>query len=193
MFKKVPDKFRYVCSLVIFYVTILELFNYKVQRGPAMNTRTHYEVLGVAKTATVEEIKKAYRTLAVKIHPDKGEEKDREKNKKEFCMVHDAYELLMDTVKRAEYDKSLAAESESKQTVTEPTSETRTRFKEYKAAASYQSRQSRDSYNALFYAILNNRFDLLSAIQKDINNNNKSDANDYDPYHINIVYKMNKS
>lgn len=59
---------------------------------------THYSVLGIAKTATALEIKKAYRKAVLKAHPDKGGSSDL------FRKVQRAYEVLRDTEKRARYD-----------------------------------------------------------------------------------------
>lgn len=64
--------------------------------------RDYYEVLGVAKTASEEEIKKAYRSLAKKYHPDVSKEADAEKKFKE---VQEAYDVLSDSQKRSQYDQ----------------------------------------------------------------------------------------
>jgi len=58
----------------------------------------YYNILGVAKTATPDEIKKAYRKLASQHHPDKGG------NKEKFQEIQSAYAVLSDEQKRAEYD-----------------------------------------------------------------------------------------
>ncbi|WP_302591606.1 molecular chaperone DnaJ [uncultured Muribaculum sp.] len=67
------------------------------------NKRDYYEVLGVAKTATKDELKKAYRKLALKYHPDKnpGDKVAEEK----FKEAAEAYDVLSDDSKRAKYDQ----------------------------------------------------------------------------------------
>lgn len=65
--------------------------------------REYYEVLGVGRTATKDEIKKAYRKLALQFHPDKNpDNKDAEEHFKE---VNEAYEVLSNDDKRRRYDQ----------------------------------------------------------------------------------------
>lgn len=68
-----------------------------------MSKRDYYEVLGLEKGATEEEIKKAYRKQAMKYHPDRNPgDKEAEEQFKE---VNEAYEVLSDKNKRAQYDQ----------------------------------------------------------------------------------------
>ncbi|PIS47538.1 MAG: hypothetical protein COT17_02950 [Elusimicrobia bacterium CG08_land_8_20_14_0_20_51_18] len=63
----------------------------------------YYSVLGVAKTASEDEIKSAYRKLAMKHHPDKNPENKTAENK--FKEINEAYEVLSDQGKRKKYDE----------------------------------------------------------------------------------------
>lgn len=67
-----------------------------------MNKRDYYEVLGVSKDASKEEIKKAYRKLSKQYHPDINKEADASEK---FQEVKEAYEVLSDEQKRAQYDQ----------------------------------------------------------------------------------------
>lgn len=63
-----------------------------------------YEILEVSSNATDVEIKKAYRKLALKYHPDKASEEDREESEVHFKKISFAYEVLIDEEKRQNYD-----------------------------------------------------------------------------------------
>ncbi|XP_070566636.1 dnaJ homolog subfamily B member 6-like isoform X5 [Ptychodera flava] len=64
----------------------------------------YYKVLGISRTATEEEIKKAYRKLALKWHPDKNQDKKDEAEKK-FKEISEAYQVLSDKKKKEIYDR----------------------------------------------------------------------------------------
>ena len=74
-----------------------------VKKGADMDFIDYYKILGVSKDATEEEIKKAYRKLARKHHPDLNPN-DKEANKK-FQQVNEANEVLSDPDKRKKYDQ----------------------------------------------------------------------------------------
>ncbi len=61
--------------------------------------KNYYEVLGVAKDATVDDIKKAYRKAALQHHPDQGGDAEK------FKEVNEAYQILSDAQKKAQYDR----------------------------------------------------------------------------------------
>ena len=68
-----------------------------------MSKRDYYDVLGVSKGAATEELKKAYRKLAIKFHPDKNpDDKDAEDKFKE---ASEAYHILSDEKRKANYDQ----------------------------------------------------------------------------------------
>ena len=65
-----------------------------------MAKRDYYEVLGLAKGASEDEIKKAYRKLAMKHHPDRNQGDDAKAAEEMFKEVKEAYEILSDEQKR---------------------------------------------------------------------------------------------
>ncbi len=64
-----------------------------------MSKRDYYDVLGVAKSASADEIKRAFRKKAVELHPDRGGDEDK------FKELNEAYEVLKDTQKKTAYDQ----------------------------------------------------------------------------------------
>jgi len=78
--------------------------NYSIPDNPPASTQYNpYEVMEVPKNATNSEIKKSYHKLALKLHPDKN--KDNPQATAKFQLLNDAYSLLKDPTKRAEYDR----------------------------------------------------------------------------------------
>lgn len=69
-----------------------------------MSKKDYYEVLGVSKNASEADIKKAFRKLAIKYHPDKNRDNPKEAEEK-FKEVNEAYSVLSDETKRAQYDQ----------------------------------------------------------------------------------------
>ena len=70
-----------------------------------MAKKDYYETLGVAKNASDEDIKKAYRKLAMKFHPDRNQGDDAKEAEAKFKEAKEAYEMLSDPQKRAAYDQ----------------------------------------------------------------------------------------
>ncbi len=71
----------------------------------------YYEILGVSKNATADEIKKAYRTLAFKYHPDRNQGNAEAEEK--FKQISAAYDVLGDEAKRRQYDMGYSTDSYS--------------------------------------------------------------------------------
>ena len=69
----------------------------------------YYEILGVSKNATADEIKKAYRTLAFKYHPDRNQGNAEAEEK--FKQISAAYDVLGDEAKRRQYDMGYSTDS----------------------------------------------------------------------------------
>jgi curved DNA-binding protein len=67
-----------------------------------MNVKDYYEILGVEKNASLDEIKRAYRKLAFKYHPDKNQ--GNKKAEEHFKEINEAYAVLSDPQKREQYD-----------------------------------------------------------------------------------------
>ena len=70
-----------------------------------MAKKDFYEALGVAKNASDDEIKKAYRKLAMKYHPDRNQGDKAKEAEEKFKEIKEAYEILSDASKRAAYDR----------------------------------------------------------------------------------------
>ncbi len=79
-----------------------------------MDYKDYYQVLGVSKTANADEIKKAYRKLALQYHPDRNPDDPKAEDK--FKDINEAYQVLSDDEKRAHYDQLGSAYSNWQQT-----------------------------------------------------------------------------
>lgn len=69
-----------------------------------MSEVDYYKILGIEKTATIEEIKKAYRKMAIKYHPDKNPD-NKTQSEEKFKLVSEAYQVLSDPEKKNVYDQ----------------------------------------------------------------------------------------
>ena len=70
-----------------------------------MAKRDYYEVLGVSQGASADELKKAYRKLAIQFHPDKAKGAEQKKEfEAKFKEINQAYDILKDPQKKAAYD-----------------------------------------------------------------------------------------
>lgn len=70
-----------------------------------MTKRDYYEILGVDKNASLDQIKSAYRKLALKFHPDRVAAEERKEAEEKFKEISEAYAVLSDETKRAQYDR----------------------------------------------------------------------------------------
>ena len=93
-------------SIVVCIVSVLWLLAFCIAEiDESVVIKDLYHVLGVKKDAKPSHIKKAYRDLARKYHPDKATNADeKEKNEAKFVEIAEAYEILNDDTSREEYD-----------------------------------------------------------------------------------------
>ena len=84
--------------------------NWRGDNNRIMDYKDYYKVLGVERKASADDIRKAYRKLAMQFHPDKnpGDKKSEEK----FKEINEAYQVLSDETKRARYDQLGSAYSD---------------------------------------------------------------------------------
>src|SRR5512137_2986944 len=71
----------------------------------AATKRDYYEVLGVSKSASIDDIKKAYRQLAMQFHPDRVPQEQKKGAEEKFKEISEAYAVLSDQQKRGLYDQ----------------------------------------------------------------------------------------
>ena len=79
------------------------------QKADSAKNRDYYQILGINKNATPDEIKKAYRKLALKYHPDRNSESEQSKKiaQRKFEDVSDAYSVLSDPKKKQMFDQGV--------------------------------------------------------------------------------------
>lgn len=81
-----------------------------------IKSKTYYEILKVSHNSTKEEIKKKYKEIVTKIHPDKVKPENKEKATKVLAIVNEAYETLINEEKRKKYDQKIKQEIKSAST-----------------------------------------------------------------------------
>lgn len=121
--------------------------------------KNYYEILEVSKNASDEIIKKAYITLAKKYHPDmQSTEEGKKQAESKMIQINEAYEVLKDKEKRAEYDEKLEQEENNKKTI-----------KNYSGTYTYTGNNSNQGTN--YYGYKNN--DKNWQAQNNVNQNAK--------------------
>ena len=91
-------KIKFFFTIFLIYTSIYSIFSKKSD-----DENDYYKILGIKKDATDGEIKKAYRKLALKWHPDKNPN-NREEAEEKFKKINEAYSVLSDKNKRRQYD-----------------------------------------------------------------------------------------
>jgi len=89
------------------YFSALFVFQLLPSNAQQEKMTNYYDVLGLDQTCQLKEIKKAYRKLALQYHPDRVPADKKEASTVKFREVNEAYEVLSDESKRAEYDRAL--------------------------------------------------------------------------------------
>lgn len=123
-----------------------------MERGESLS-QDYYEVLGIERSASPEEIKKAYRKLALKYHPDRSDEVDAEAH---FKLINEAYAVLSEPEKRQRYDRYGHSE-----TVSNP-------FQGGVNAADLKDIFGQDLFNELFASLFSGGGRARTRVKRDI-------------------------
>ena len=91
--------------LVLYYSIMTMVMIMGSSSSVMVMAQDYYKYLGLSKKASDKDIKKAYRKLALKYHPDKVAEDEKEKAEEKFVKVSEAYSILGDKEKRKVYDQ----------------------------------------------------------------------------------------
>lgn len=127
-----------------------------------MSKPNYYEILGISSTATKDEIKKAYRKLALQYHPDKNKSSDAHER---FIEINEAYLILYDDEARAKYDREFKAYRQKEPTTekekqTDTKKETENAFEDFdlndwsKKAKNQAEEYSQMSYETFYNLVM---------------------------------------
>ncbi|WP_375561394.1 DnaJ domain-containing protein [Bernardetia sp. OM2101] len=97
----------------------------------------YYDLLGISKTATIQEIKSAYKKQALKFHPDRnaGNPEEAQLAEERFKLINEAYQVLSDPFKKSSYDNQLEYDEVTRQRY----------YKQYTSSGNYSDYQSNNS------------------------------------------------
>jgi DnaJ-class molecular chaperone len=114
--------------------------------------KNFYQILNISENATLADIKKAYRKLALQFHPDKNKDKDAQ-NK--FIAINIAYETLKDFNSRTEYDNFIKSEKENSE-------------REFKNYSNKKYKQKAEEYASMSYEQFENILENIIIVGKKI-------------------------
>lgn len=112
--------------------------------------KTHYDILEVSKYASDEVIKRAYKVLAKKYHPDLQEESKKQEAEEMMKKINESYAILTDPIKKEKYDKSLEF-FEEKQNFNKTNSNNSTKTNNSNEATKYNVVTTNPSYEEMLY------------------------------------------
>jgi len=92
-------------SIIVIFITVKETSSSKNSPPPSAQKSNLYKILDLTESASQADIKKAYRRMALKHHPDKVPQSDRAKAEDRFKKITNAHEILSDESKRKLYDQ----------------------------------------------------------------------------------------